>query len=366
MHLADIAPSIFSTLGLPGTRNPLGISPSPSGRECLFLIEGLGASVIDEYRNALPTISKMHSFSPLQSTFPTTTATALTTFTTGELPGTHGMLGYTVRVPRSGGRILNALNWDERVDPENWQPVETLFQRAARMGISVSHIAAKRYENSGFTRATFRGAHYRRANILADLVDETKKALKNSSAFAYVYINDLDVAGHSDGVGSEKWLDALAYVELVASSLISNLPKGTRLWLTADHGMINAEEKIIIGANNPLLDRVALIAGEPRARHLYLPSDQVDRAEEVAQTWRDFLGERADIYTQDEAITASLFGDVVTSDARDRMGDVLAIAKGTMVFIEAGRKEKESKMVGHHGGLSDAEKLIPLLSCEVH
>ena len=62
MHLADIAPSIFSTLGLPGTRNPLGISPSPSGRECLFLIDGLGASVIDEYRNALPTISKMHSF----------------------------------------------------------------------------------------------------------------------------------------------------------------------------------------------------------------------------------------------------------------------------------------------------------------
>ena len=344
----------------------MNIDSSPSGRECLFLIDGLGASVIYEYRDLLPSLSSMHSYSPLQSSFPTTTATALATLTTGQLPGVHGMLGYTVRVPRSGGRILNALKWDERVDPENWQPVETLFQKAERSGISVSHVAAKRYENSGFTRAAFRGAQYKGANILTDLVDETKKALRESPSFAYIYINDLDVAGHSDGVGSQKWLDALAYVELLTRSLISNLPKGTRLWLTADHGMINTDEKITMGENNPLLDGVELIAGEPRARHLYLPVDQLGNSSHVAQTWRDFLGERADIYTQQEAIDAGLFGDVLTADARDRMGDILAIAKGNVVLIEAGRKELESAMVGHHGGLTDAEKLIPLLSCETN
>ena len=68
------------------------------------------------------------------------------------------MMGYTVRVPRSSGRVLNSLKWDERVDPEIWQPVPTLFQRATAAGITVSHVAAKRYEETGFTRAVFRGA----------------------------------------------------------------------------------------------------------------------------------------------------------------------------------------------------------------
>ena len=82
---------------------------------------------------------------------------------TGQLPGVHGMLGYTVRVPRSDGRILNALKWDERSRPEVWQPVTPLFQRAMEAKCFGSHIAAKRYEGSGFTRASICGAHYRGA-----------------------------------------------------------------------------------------------------------------------------------------------------------------------------------------------------------
>ena len=344
----------------------MDIAPSPSGRECLFLIDGLGASAIKEYGDLLPNISAMFSHGSLQTSFPSTTATALTTLTTGQLPGAHGMLGYTVRVPRSGGRILNALKWDERVDPLMWQPIPTLFERAQSSGVTVSHIAAKRYENSGFTRAAFRGAEYKGANILSDLVDEAKKALTSSPSFAYVYVNDVDVAGHSDGVGSEKWLAALSFVDLVAESLIAKLPKGTRFWITADHGMINAEEKIVIGENNPLLNSVETVAGEPRARHVYLPADQINHADEVAQSWRNFLGERADIYTRQEVIDAGYFGEVVTEDSRDRIGDVLAIAKGNTVLIEADRKDQESNMVGHHGGLTDSEKLIPLFSCEVN
>ena len=126
------------------------------GRELLFLIDGFGFDTLSQYADVMPAMSRMFKHGLVQTSFPSTTATSLATLTTGELPGVHGMLGYTVQVPRSGGRLLNALKWDERVDPENWQPVETLFQRAAKVGISVTHVAAKRYENSGFTRAVFR------------------------------------------------------------------------------------------------------------------------------------------------------------------------------------------------------------------
>ena len=126
------------------------------GRELLFLIDGFGFDTLATYGDVMPTMSRMFNHGVIQTAFPSTTATSLATLTTGQLPGAHGMLGYTVQVPRSGGRLLNALKWDERVDPENWQPVETLFQQASAAGINVTHVAAKRYENSGFTRAVFR------------------------------------------------------------------------------------------------------------------------------------------------------------------------------------------------------------------
>ena len=106
------------------------------------------------------------------------------------------MLGYTVQVPRSGGRILNSLKWDERVDPYIWQSEETLFERGKKEGISVSHIAAKRYEETGFTRAALRGATYHGANLVDEMVTETKLALSKERSFAYVYINDVDDASH--------------------------------------------------------------------------------------------------------------------------------------------------------------------------
>ena len=297
----------------------------------------------------------------ITTSFPSTTATSLATLTTGEMPGAHGMLGYTVQVPRSGGRVLNSLKWDERVDPVIWQPVPTLFERASAAGITTTHVAAKRYENTGFTRAVFRGAHYKGANVSADLISETVAALQKSPSFVYLYVNDVDSAGHSDGVGSDKWLAALKSVDELVQALMQKLPKGTRIWLTADHGMINVEEKIILGQDNELLTDVAVIAGEPRMRHLYLSSDSANAEKEVIARWQSALGAKVTMHTRQSAITAGLFGPNVSLDASERAGDVIAIAQGNVVLLDPERADKEGAMIGHHGGDSVIESSVPLL-----
>jgi hypothetical protein len=298
----------------------------------------------------------------IHTAFPSTTATSLATLTTGVMPGAHGMLGYTVQVPRSGGRLLNALKWDERVDPENWQPVETLFQRATAAGITVTHVAAKRYENSGFTRAVFRGANYKGANVVTDLVSETKAALQATPSFVYLYVNDLDTAGHSDGVGSDKWIAALSMIDQMVSQLMKEVPKGTRIWVTSDHGMINVDEKIVIGQDNPLMQGVSVIAGEPRARHIYLESDSPVARAETASLWQEYLQDKAMVLTREQAIANHLFGADVSPDAFDRMGEVIAIARGGVVLLDAERAEKEGAMVGHHGADSEIESQVGLLT----
>jgi hypothetical protein len=128
--------------------------------------------------------------------------------------------------------------------------------------------------------------------------------------------------------------------------------------------MINVQEKIILGVDNELLHGVQTIAGEPRARHIYLEElfDSRSAREDVAGYWRNFFGTNALIHTREEAIASALFGDVVSADASDRMGDLIAIPFGGLVLLDKERADKEGSMVGHHGGLSEIESTVALLT----
>ncbi len=356
-------PSIFAGLGLADAQDFAGYGESPTGREILFLIDGFGADVLVKYGDHAPTLAAISSQQIITTSFPSTTSTSLATLTTGSMPGAHGMMGYTVRVPRSSGRVLNSLKWDERVDPEIWQPVPTLFQRGVAAGITVTHVAAKRYEDTGFTRAVFRGAHYRGANLTSDLISETVSALSKSPSFVYLYVNDLDSAGHSDGVGSDKWIAALANIDAMVATLLAKLPKGVRLWITADHGMINVGEKIVLGRDNSLLTNVETIAGEPRMRHLYLADSQSQSmSSDVVSRWNSELGNKVKVYSRESAIASGLFGAEITLDAAERIGDVIAVAQGEVVLLDPERADKEGSMVGHHGGDSEIESSVPLFT----
>jgi len=356
--LADLTNSIFNSLGVPSTSDLLGLGIGAQ-RECLILIDGMGQDALDKFADQFTIFPQLKNQANLIANFPSTTATSLSTLGTGELPGVHGMLGYTVRVPRSDNRLLNALKWDERVDPVMWQKVPTLFERAVKTGVSVSHVAAKRYEGSGFTQAALRGAKYIGANGLDEMVRSVADALKPQQSFVYTYLNTLDAAGHNDGVGSDKWLTALQQVAEFITKVISTVPAGTRVWITSDHGMVNSTQQSILGQDNELLKNVTLIGGEPRARHIYLKEGA--EAETIAQ-WREFYKDQVQVISRDEAVINNLFGSVVTEDAKERMGDLIAIPNNDLILVDPARIREETGMVGHHGGVTDIEVNIPLLT----
>jgi hypothetical protein len=355
--LADITNSIFNSLSVPETIDSLSLG-SAENREVLILIDGMGQDAINNYGDQFPIFDELKQVKKLYTNFPSTTATSLSTLGTGVLPGVHGMLGYTVRVPRSDNRLLNALKWDERVDPVMWQKVPTLFERAVLAGVSVTHVAAKRYEGSGFTQAALRGAKYVGANGVDEMATAVSAALKPQPSFVYTYLNTLDSAGHSDGVGSDKWLTALQQVSEFITKVKQLAPAGTRIWVTSDHGMVNSTEQVILGQDNNLLENVTLIGGEPRARHIYIKEGAA--SETIAQ-WQEFFGNKAKVLSKESAIKDGLFGPVVTEDSHDRLGDLIAIANNDLILVDPARVREESSMVGHHGGVTDIEVEIPLL-----
>jgi hypothetical protein len=106
------------------------------------------------------------------------------------------------------------------------------------------------------------------------------------------------------------------------------------------------------------MENVTLVGGEPRARHIYVQQGCIN---ETAITWREYLQNRALIYTKEEAIHEGLFGPVISEDSYERMGDVIAIPSTDVILIDPSRIAQESAMVGHHGGVTENEVAIPLL-----
>ena len=67
------------------------------------------------------------------------------------------------------------------------------------------------------------------------------------------------------------------------------------------------------------------------------------------------------VLNKNEAISKNLFGEIVSEDTVERMGDLIAIPNDDLILIDPARVKEESSMVGHHGGTTDVEVEIPLL-----
>jgi hypothetical protein len=362
--LADLSASILASLTDDAAANVLGLPET--GRVCLLLIDGLGVELLRGHQAAAPFLAEL-AFNSRQLTAgaPSTTVTSIASVGTGLAPAVHGMLGYQVAIPGTG-RLLNGLHWPEDIDPGAWQPRPTIFERASESGVTAVHVASGAFRNSGLTRAALRGAEYRDANSLGALAALACDALGESDrALVCAYHGDLDGCGHGYGVSSLAWVNQLAHVDRLAEQIAANLPYGTVMYVSADHGMVNvgADERIDLDAEGtPLRDGVALLGGEPRFRHVYT---QQGAAEDVLATWREVLGERAWVLSREEAIKEGWFGPVDTpvSDAiAARIGDVVAACTGTWALVATKAEPLESSLVGMHGSLTSAEQLVPMLT----
>jgi hypothetical protein len=123
--------------------------------------------------------------------------------------------------------------------------------------------------------------------------------------------------------------------------------------------MVNATQQSVLGQDNQLLANVSLIGGEPRARHIYIKAGAQD---ETVLQWREFYKDQVQIFSKADAIGANLFGEVASEDAMDRMGDLIAIPNNDLILVDPARVREETGMVGHHGGVTEIEINIPLLS----
>lgn len=353
VSLADVATSCAASVNVPGFVDRLELGQSRHA--IIILIDGLGFRLLADHAAFAPFLGARTERSMIQSVFPSTTVSALASLGTGVLPGTHGMVGSAFLLPETGA-VLSPLQWGNVPHPTAVQPEPTVFEIASEHGIRVTTVAPVAYEFSGLTRAALRGAEYRPAEDAATRISIVSEELRRSErAITYVYWPELDRIGHGSGVGSGDWRSALSRADALAEAIAGTLGPDDIAVITADHGMVNIDQRISIEAEPELNAGIAHIAGEPRMRHLYTLHD----ADKVAARWRARLGDTVAVYTRDQLIDEHLLGDV-DPDLEERIGDVVAIARGTL-GLSSLMDPTVSGLIGQHGAMTAEEREIPAI-----
>jgi hypothetical protein len=365
--LSDVGPSLLASLGVPDTDNVLGLPDT--ARACLFLVDGLGWTGLRAHLDVAPFLSSLAG-RPLTAGFPSTTVTSLASLGTGLPPGEHGLSGYTSYVA-SIGSVVNWLAWrsiGDNVDlrdvvvPEELQPRPTIWERADAAGIATTVCTYDNFAGTGLTRAVLRGGRWGGTVAEGDAVARAVDAASQGNrSLVYVYVSALDLVGHMRGPDTDAWCAQLAIVDRIAERLVAGMEPGVRVYVTADHGMVSVADDVKVDYDStPVLqDGVVALAGEPRMRHVHVRPGAVAS---VCATWADTLGDGWQVMSGDDAIADGLFGPIVTTAARPRIGDVIAFAAGPGSVVERRKLPRLASMPGHHGSLTDEELLVPLLT----
>ncbi|MCK8642899.1 alkaline phosphatase family protein [Mycobacterium colombiense] len=366
--LCDVLPAAAALLGVPAAVDNVAVADWADAdridRVLVVLVDGLGWHLLPQLAAGAPLLASVLAgatgrLTRLDCTFPSTTPTSLVSLGTGALPGEHGILGFTLKVPGTD-RVLHHVRWRDDPPPALWQPVPTWFERLKNAGVSARAVLPAAFIGSGLTEAAYRGAELHPADPTADYAGLVADELRAAPGLVYGYTAELDTAAHVFGIGSEQWHAAAANIDALLSRLLDALPANAAVLVTADHGGINVppDARVDLDTDPRLSEGIRVVAGEPRVRYLHT---EPGAAADVQAAWGELLDGRATVYSREQAVDTGMFGPVAAPHT-ERLGDVVVVCSGdTAVLASAHEPPETARLVGFHGGATAAEMAIPLI-----
>ena len=336
-----------------------GVSPSGLALEVarargvvLLVLDGLGWNALTAHPDRLATIAAMQG-GCITTVFPSTTASALTSITTGLTPAEHGLIGYRMRV---GGELLNTLQW--RVAGNGRAPApEDVQPHPPFLGNDVPVLTRSEFRNGGFSRAHLRGTTGLGWQTPAVMVEHCRRLAGDGVPFIYAYYDGVDKVAHAHGLSDGFYAAELGAADRLVADLLNALPPDYVLVVTSDHGQVDVapDDHHDVGALRALL---AVVSGEARFRSLYARPGASGDLEQAAA---ELYGESAWIFTREELVRGQWLGLRAGSSVTGRIGDVVLAAKGTNAFLDPAFPA-EADMLSMHGSLTPAEMCVPLLA----
>ena len=334
----------------------------------LWIIDGLGY----EYLRAHP--QAVHLNGALQdritSVYPPTTASAITTFLTGEAPQQHGLTGWFVYF-KELGTIISVLPGRTRFGAAVYgeaglDVVSLLNHTPFPDGIPVESFSLS---PSFIVDSAFNLAHIGKSrsigfNSLTDLCEKTLDIAKRPGRrYLSLYWPELDSIGHRSGIWSEDAERHLLALDQAYQQLCEGLQgSNTLLIVCADHGQIDSlPEQVITLNDHPDLSRSLImpLAGEPRSAYCYLRAGYETCFDEAITQVADGL---CTSYHSSDLLEQNWFGlGEPHPGLQDRIGERVILMHKQAIIRDWVYQERPYEMVGVHGGLSPEELWVPLI-----
>jgi hypothetical protein len=367
--LLNLMASIVAACGGAARHAPLAALPAgelAAARNVLFLlIDGLGDAYL-RAGGAGELLGRRRG--AITSVFPSTTASAITTSYTGCSPLEHGLTGWFTLFG-AAGCVGAPLPFQRRGEKAGLGVAATRIYRAApfvdglaRRSIVVTY---RPIVDSTYNLHHCGRAERRAYETLEELVDQTVAAVRSGPEpkFIYAYWPEFDALSHRHGNASAEVRAHFLAVDAAFGELMARLAgTGTVVVATADHGFIDSEgaDALDLAAAPGLAALLRYpLCGESRAAFCHV---QEGRLPEFVERARDWLGERARVCPSGELAAEGWFGPGEAHPRlAERIGDVALVMHGRTTVKDWTPAEQRHRHVGHHGGVSAEEMMIPLI-----
>ena len=396
--LSNVPSTISSLLGVNVDRPTLpkdafgDVETSGVENVVLLLCDGFG---FNEWKRQdqsgfFGAISKKGSVRPITTVFPSTTAAALTTVSTGLTPQEHGLPEWFVYMQELGAVVVTLpftrvgdSGRDTLVgefDPKALFDGRTIFQRLKKEGVNCVSLTSRSLAYTAYSKASRVGSDTVPYTTASDLTVSLRRLVEASKGrnFFYAYWSYVDTIEHiygpnTDEAEVEGSLISHAFQEGFLSKLSREAAKKTLVLVTADHGQLNVvpEKTLYMNRFGRLiknLDRTQtgqLVPpwGSARDSYLRVKEDLLDETERYLEKK---LAGVATVLRTDEAIDQGLFGiNKPTRKFRRRVGNLMVLPHGANTVWYRYRKGDSLDLRGHHGGLTEDEMTIPLAAARL-
>jgi len=317
---------------------------------------------------------KQGLLAPLTSVVPSTTSCALPSIWSGLSPAEHAMVGYEVWL-KEYGLVANMITQSpfnvpgslEKAGfkPEEALPGQTLGMHLSKHGVQPYAFQHYTIANSGLSRVFFKDTKLKSFGTAVEMSINLRQLIESypkEKQVIGVYWGNVDHYSHVYGPDDERPRAEFIHFSHALQDLFINeldpaLRKETLLIMMADHGQITTRKDPHFDIkNHPNLARrlPMMPTGENRFIYIFIRPGQTEAVREYLD--RTFMKQFAFV-DPGYAVEAGLFGPGTPHGRlRDRLGDLIAIARGDM-YLWWGLNE--NPIYGRHGGISPEEMLVP-------
>lgn len=325
----------------------------------LMIFDGLGMNILNQHLKENDFLRK-HLFQELSSVYPPTTVAATTSIHSGLAPIEHGWIGW-MQYFKEYDRVIELFRNTDFYSAEKVVNGPLIAEQVLAYKDIYTQIVEKNKEVH-FTKIYPSWAE-NGVSSLNEMNDRIINALKtNEKNIILAYWTEPDHSIHRQGVQSQIAHNLVQEINKSVENLFSQISNDTIILITADHGIVDADE---IFLND--IEGFSECFKNPPSMEVRLASFFIkeDKREQFLTLFNRHFKEDFILYTHNEYISSGLLGKGnMHPKIEDFVGDYVAISHGKRAICYYTDKEKAICLKADHAGITKEEMLVPLIILE--